>query len=46
MGIGSWYGETGLMLTTQFFGLKIERYMHDQVGGLVKVTPRPSGMGR
>src|SRR2546423_9238160 len=28
-GIGAWYGETGLMLTTQFFGLKIQRYMHD-----------------
>ena len=26
-GIGSWYGETGLMLTTQFFGMKIQRYM-------------------
>jgi acetyl-CoA acetyltransferase len=29
MGIGSWYGETGLMLTTQFFGLKIQRYLYD-----------------
>jgi acetyl-CoA acetyltransferase len=28
-GIGSWYGETGLMLTTQFFGMKIQRYCHD-----------------
>ncbi|AEA22786.1 Propanoyl-CoA C-acyltransferase [Pseudonocardia dioxanivorans CB1190] len=27
-GIGDWYGETGLMLTTQFFGLKIQRYLH------------------
>ena len=26
-GIGAWYGETGLMLTTQFFALKIQRYM-------------------
>jgi len=26
-GIGSWYGESGLMLTTQFFALKIQRYM-------------------
>ncbi len=25
-GIGSWYGETGLMLTTQFFAMKIQRY--------------------
>ena len=28
-GIGQWYGETGLMLTTQFFGMKIQRYMHE-----------------
>jgi len=27
-GLGPWYGETGLMLTTQFFALKIQRYMH------------------
>jgi len=24
-----WYGETGMMLTTQFFAMKIQRYMHD-----------------
>jgi acetyl-CoA acetyltransferase len=28
-GLGKWYGDTGLMLTTQFFGMKIQRYMHD-----------------
>jgi acetyl-CoA acetyltransferase len=28
-GLGAWYGETGLMLTTQFFAMKIQRYMHD-----------------
>ena len=28
-GLGQWYGETGLMLTTQFFGMKIQRYMHE-----------------
>ena len=28
-GIDDWYGETGLMLTTQFFALKIQRYMHE-----------------
>ena len=28
-GIGDWYGKTGLMLTTQFFGMKIQRYMHE-----------------
>ncbi len=29
LGLGDWYGETGMMLTTQFFGMKIQRYMHD-----------------
>ena len=29
LGIGAWYGETGLMLTTQFFAMKIARYMHE-----------------
>ena len=28
-GIGRWYGETGMMLTTQFFGMKIQRYLHE-----------------
>ena len=28
-GLDDWYGETGLMLTTQYFGMKIQRYMHD-----------------
>jgi acetyl-CoA C-acetyltransferase len=28
-GLGSWYGETGLMLTTQFFAMKIQRYMSE-----------------
>lgn len=28
-GIDDWYGETGLMLTTQYFGMKIQRYMHE-----------------
>ena len=28
-GLGEWYGETGLMLTTQFFAMKLQRYMHD-----------------
>ena len=29
LGIGAWYGESGLMLTTQFFAMKIARYMHE-----------------
>ena len=28
-GLGRWYGETGLALTTQFFAMKIQRYMHE-----------------
>ncbi|MEL7454699.1 MAG: thiolase family protein, partial [Pseudomonadota bacterium] len=31
LGLPDWYGETGLMLTTQFFAMKIRRYM-DQYG--------------
>jgi acetyl-CoA C-acetyltransferase len=27
-GLQKWYGDSGLMLTTQFFGMKIQRYMH------------------
>ncbi len=27
-GLEKWYGDSGLMLTTQFFGMKIQRYMH------------------
>jgi acetyl-CoA C-acetyltransferase len=28
-GIGAWYGEAGMMLTTQFFAMKIQRYLHE-----------------
>jgi acetyl-CoA acetyltransferase len=28
-GLGRWYGEVGLALTTQFFAMKLQRYMHD-----------------
>jgi acetyl-CoA C-acetyltransferase len=30
-GLGRWYGETGMMVTTQFFAMKIQRYLveHD-----------------
>src|ERR687897_95780 len=35
-GLGSWYGETGLMLTTQFFAMKIQRYMADH--GISELT--------
>lgn len=29
LGLPGWYAETGLFLTTHFFGMKINRYMHD-----------------
>ena len=42
-GLGAWYGETGLMVTTQFFGMKIQRYMHDHAltsAALAKVAAK------
>jgi acetyl-CoA acetyltransferase len=47
-GIGSWYGETGLMLTTQFFAMKIQRYMaeHDiSTSTLAKVAEKAFSNG-
>jgi len=35
-GLPEWYGETGMMLTTQFFALKIQRYM--QLHGISRTT--------
>jgi acetyl-CoA acetyltransferase len=29
MGLPAWYGQTGMFITTHFFGMKINRYMHD-----------------
>ena len=28
-GLGNWYGEVGMMVTTQFFAMKLQKYMHD-----------------
>jgi len=28
-GLGNWYGEAGMMVTTQFFALKLQRYLAD-----------------
>jgi acetyl-CoA C-acetyltransferase len=42
-GLEDWYGETGLMLTTQFFALKTRRYMHEHgisEEALVRVAQR------
>jgi acetyl-CoA acetyltransferase len=35
-GLPEWYGQTGMMLTTQFFALKIQRYM--QLHGISRET--------
>jgi acetyl-CoA acetyltransferase len=40
LGIGQWYGEVGLMMTTQFFAMKIQKYMHDY--GISATTHSPS----
>lgn len=32
----AWYGEAGFFLTTKFFGMKIQRYMHDH--GISRTT--------
>ena len=37
-GLPRWYGEVGMMLTTQFFGMKIQRYM-----ALNGITPETLG---
>lgn len=29
-GIGDWFGSTGMMVTTSYFALKIQRYLHEQ----------------
>lgn len=42
-GLPDWYGRTGLMLTTQFFALKIQRYLHDHgigTGALAAVAAK------
>jgi len=42
-GLPDWYGETGLMLTTQFFALKARRYLHEHgisEESLVRVAQR------
>jgi acetyl-CoA acetyltransferase len=35
-GLPAWYGQTGLFLTTHFFGMKINRYMYDH--GITRQT--------
>ena len=38
-GLPLWYGESGMMLTTQFFAMKIQRYMQ-----LYDITPETLGL--
>jgi len=47
-GLGLWYGQTGLMLTTQFFALKLCRYLHDHgigTGVLAKIAAKAYSNG-
>ena len=42
-GLDAWYGQTGMMLTTQFFAMKIQRYMAEYgitAGTLAKVAAK------
>ena len=40
-GLPAWYGQTGMYLTTHFFGMKINRYMHDH--GITAPDAGPGG---
>jgi acetyl-CoA C-acetyltransferase len=47
-GLGKWYGDIGMALTPQFFGMKIRRYMHEHgisVDSLVRVAVKNSANG-
>ncbi len=47
-GLEEWYGESGLALTTQFFGMKINRYLHDydiSIDTLARVANKASRNG-
>ena len=47
-GLGDWYGASGLALTTQFFAMKINRYMHEygiSQSSLAKVAAKRSANG-
>jgi acetyl-CoA C-acetyltransferase len=48
LGLGQWYGEAGFALTTQFFAMKIKRYMHEygiSDDALVRVAVKAYGNG-
>lgn len=47
-GLPSWYGQTGMFLTTHFFGTKINRYMHQygiSMETLARVAAKNLGNG-
>lgn len=47
-GLPRWYGEVGMMVTPQFFAMRIQRYMHDHgisVATLAKVAAKASRNG-
>ena len=47
-GLGQWFGETGMMVTTQFFAMKIQRYMAEHGIGehtLAQVAVKAFGNG-
>lgn len=47
-GVGRWYGEVGMFLNPQFFGLKAQRYLHDHqipVGTLAAVAEKAFANG-
>ncbi|SHN18726.1 thiolase family protein [Cryptosporangium aurantiacum] len=47
-GLPDWYGEAGLFLTTHFFGMKANRYLHDHgipVETLAQVAAKAFGNG-
>jgi acetyl-CoA acetyltransferase len=48
VGLPSWYGQTGMFLTTHFFGTKINRYMHEHgvsVESLARIAAKNLGNG-
>ncbi|MCE3284514.1 MAG: thiolase family protein [Steroidobacteraceae bacterium] len=47
-GLGDWSGEAGFMVTTQFFAMKLRRYMHDHgihADSLVRVAEKAYANG-
>lgn len=48
VGLPSWYGQTGMFLTTHYFGTKINKYMHDygiSTESLARIAAKNLGNG-